>query len=327
MKKNSNKQTLSENFIIEKYLKKLNFKKKESFNFENDGAYLNVAKDEKIIVSNDAIVEGVDFFTNDSADSIAHKIICYNLSDLSSMGASPYCFNLSLGLPKKINKKWLIIFSRKILKLQKKYNFFLLGGDISQTKNVVISATFFGKVSKGKIIKRNGAKINNDIWITGNLGNSFAGLMFKKNILKANNSIKKFFIKKYLYPSPCMVGSRLRPLANSAIDISDGFFGDLEKLLHFKDLGASIDIESMPILPKLKKFIRLHRINVNKLLSAGDDYEILFTSNSKKRNFINALSKKNKIKITKVGTIINKKGIYADGKILNLNKRSFQYYF
>jgi len=75
MKKNSHKQTLSESLIIEKYLKKLNFKKKESFNFENDGAYLNVAKDEKIIVSNDAIVEGVDFFTNDSADSIAHKII------------------------------------------------------------------------------------------------------------------------------------------------------------------------------------------------------------------------------------------------------------
>ena len=76
----------------------------KSFNFENDGAYLNVAKDEKIFVSNDTIVEGVDFFTNDSADSIAHKIICYNLSDLSSMGASPYCFNLSLGLTKKISK-------------------------------------------------------------------------------------------------------------------------------------------------------------------------------------------------------------------------------
>jgi len=327
MKKNSLKQTLSESLIIEKYLKKLNLKKKESFNFENDGAYLNIARNEKIVVSNDTIVEGVDFFTSDSADSIAHKIICYNLSDLSSMGGKPYCFNLSLGLPKKINKKWLTIFSRNILKLQKKYNFFLLGGDIAQTNNIVISATFFGKVSKGKIIKRNGAKINDDIWITGNLGNSFAGLMFKKNILKANNSIKKFFIEKYLYPSPCMIGSRLRSLANSAIDISDGFYGDLEKLLHFKSLGADIDMGSMPILPKLKKFIHQHRINVNKLLSAGDDYEILFTSNSKKRNLINVLSKKNKIKITKIGTIINKKGIYINGKILNLNKRSFQYNF
>ena len=325
--KNKNQQTLSESFIINNYLKKLNFGKKESFNFENDGAYLNISQNNKIVVSNDIIVEGVDFFTNDDADSIAHKIICYNLSDISSMGAVPYCFNLSLGLPKKISKKWLRTFSSKILKLQKKYKFFLLGGDIAQTKHIVISATFFGRIDKGKIIRRDGAKINDDIWITGNLGNSFAGLMFRKNIIKANNSIKKFFVKKYLYPDPCMIGSKLRLLANSAIDISDGFYGDLEKLLHFKDLGASIDMESMPILPKLKKFIRLHRINVNKLLSAGDDYEILFTSNPKKRNLINALSEKNKIKITKIGTIINKKGIYIDGEILNLKKKSFQYHF
>lgn len=325
--KNNNQKILSENFIINHYLKKLNFKKKESYNFENDGAYLNVSKNEKIVTSTDTIVEGVDFFTNDSADSIAHKIICYNLSDISSMGATPYCFSLSLGLPKKISKKWLDTFSLKILKLQKKYKFFLLGGDIAQTKHIIISATFFGKISKSKIIRRDGAKINDDIWVTGSLGNSFAGLMLKKNIIKENDSIKKFFIQKYLYPNPCMIGNNLRFIATSSIDISDGFFGDLDKLLYPKNLGANINIKSIPILPKLKNLIRLHRIKINRLLSAGDDYEILFTSNAKRRNYINSLSKKIKIKITKVGTIINKKGIYADGKILNLNKRSFQYHF
>ena len=243
------------------------------------------------------------------------------------MGAVPYCFNLSLGLPKKISKKWLHAFSSKIFKLQKKYKFFLLGGDIAQTKHIVISATFFGKIIKSKIIRRDGAKINDDIWVTGNLGNSFAGLMFKKNIIKANQSIKKFFIKKYLYPNPCMIGNKLRMIATSAIDISDGFYGDLDKLLIHNNLGANIDVESIPILPKLKNLIRLHRLKINKLLSAGDDYEVLFTSNPKKRNFINALSKKIKIKITKVGTIFNKKGIYTDGKILNLNKRSFSISF
>jgi len=325
--KNNNQKILSENFIINHYLKKLNFKKKESYNFENDGAYLKVSKNEKVVTSTDTIVEGIDFFNNDSADSIAHKIICYNLSDISSMGAVPYCFSLSLGLPKKISKKWLHIFSLKILKLQKKYKFFLLSGDIAQTKHIIISATFFGKISKGKIIRRDGAKINDDIWVTGNLGNSFAGLMLKKNIIKTNNLIKKFFIKKYLYPNPCMIGNKLRIAATAAIDISDGFYGDLDNLLLHNNLGAKIDIKSIPILPKLKSLIHLHRIQINKLLSAGDDYEILFTSNVKKRNFINALSKKIKIKITKVGTIINKKGIYIDGKILNLNKRSFQYNF
>ena len=243
------------------------------------------------------------------------------------MGATPYCFSLSLGLPKKISKKWLHTFSLKILKLQKKYKFFLLGGDIAQTKHIIISATFFGKISKSKIIRRDGAKINDDIWVTGSLGNSFAGLMLKKNIIKENDSIKIFFIQKYLYPNPCMIGNNLRFIATSSIDISDGFFGDLDKLLYPKNLGANINIKSIPILPKLKNLIRLHRIKINKLLSAGDDYEILFTSNAKRRNYINSLSKKIKIKITKVGTIINKKGIYADGKILNLNKRSFQYHF
>ena len=325
--KNKNQQNLSESFIINNYLKKLNFRKKESFNFENDGAYLNISQNNKIVVSNDTVVEGVDFFTHDSADSVAHKIICCNLSDISSMGAVPYCFSLSLGLPKKISKKWLHSFSSKILKLQKKYKFFLLGGDIAQTKDIVISATFFGKISKSKIMRRDGAKINDDIWVTGNLGNSFAGLMLKTNTIKANQSIKKFFIKKYLYPNPCMIGNKLRIIATSAIDISDGFYGDLDKILLQKNLGANIFLESIPILPKLKNLIRLNKITMNKLLSAGDDYEILFTSNPKKRNFINALSKKNKIKITKVGNIINKKGIYIDGKILNLNKKSFQYNF
>ena len=124
--------------------------------------------------------------------------------------------------------------------------------------------------------------------------------MFKKKIIKANNLIKKFFIKKYLFPKPCMIGNKLSFIANSAIDISDGFYGDLDKLLFNKNFGANIDIKSIPILHKLKKLIRKNKIKINKLLSAGDDYEILFTSNPNKRNFINALSKKNKIKITKV---------------------------
>ena len=124
-----------------------------------------------------------------------------------------------------------------------------------------------------------------------------------------------------------MIGNKLNFIANSAIDISDGFYGDLDKLLLNKNFGANIDIKSIPILYKLKKLIGKNKIKINKLLSAGDDYEILFTSNPNKRNVINSLSKKNKIKITKVGTIINKKGIYTDGIKLNLNKKSFQYHF
>ena len=90
-----------------------------------------------------------------------------------------------------------------------------------------------------------------------------------------------------------MIGNKLRIIATSAIDISDGFYGDLDKLLLHNNLGANIDIESIPILPKLKNLIHLHKIKINKLLSAGDDYEILFTSNAKNKKFYKFPIKKN----------------------------------
>ena len=157
---------ISEKYIIDKYLRNLSFNKKETFDFKNDASFLKIPKNKKLVVTNDSIVESVDFFNNDPAESIANKIIIYNLSDISSMGASPYAYTLSLCLPKNIKDKWLHKFTQKLLILQKKYNFFLIGGDISSSNKIVISSNFFGFVPKGKILTRTGAKINDDVWIT-----------------------------------------------------------------------------------------------------------------------------------------------------------------
>ena len=137
-------KTLNENDIIHKYLKKLNFKKKESFFFNNDGAFLKNKKNYQIIVTNDTIIENVDFFKTDDPSSIAQKIITYNLSDLSAMGALPETYTLSLSLPKGVNIFWLKKFIKKLYYLQNKYKFFLIGGDIGKSKQLVISANFFG---------------------------------------------------------------------------------------------------------------------------------------------------------------------------------------
>ena len=98
---------ISETDIISKYLKKLSFKKKETFNFENDGAFLKQKTNMEIVVTNDAITETVDFFQKDAPESIAQKIMTYNLSDLSSLGAVPYAYTLSLSLPKGIDENWI----------------------------------------------------------------------------------------------------------------------------------------------------------------------------------------------------------------------------
>ena len=111
MKKNKN---ISEKYIIDKYLRNLHYNKIETFDFKNDAAYFKIPKNKQLVVTNDTITESVDFFKNDPPESLANKIVTYNLSDISSMGASPYAYTLSLCLSKNINDIWLKKFSKKL---------------------------------------------------------------------------------------------------------------------------------------------------------------------------------------------------------------------
>jgi len=317
---------LSEIDLIYKYLIKLNFKKKETFNFQNDGAFLNKKKDKDIVVTNDTIVESIDFFKNDDPESIAHKIITYNLSDLSSMGAFPYSYTLSLSLPKGINIKWIKRFIKKLFYLQKKYKIFLLGGDVSQSNQIHISANFFGYVKKDIIIQRKQAKINDSIWITGNIGDSYIGLLIKKKKLRVNNKFKKYFINKYLYPNPCMIGSKIIGYSKCGIDISDGFLSDLSKLLN-KSLGADLLYSKIPFSKNTNNLINNKLIDPFSLLNGGDDYELIFTSPKINDDKILNIAKKNNYKITKLGSIIDSEGIFIDGKKITSFKQSYEYLF
>ena len=321
-----NNKVFSEQYIIDKYLKKLNFNKSESFNFNNDGAFFKIPKNKTIIVTNDTIIENVDFFKTDPPKSIANKIITCNLSDVSSMGAIPYAYTLSLCLPKKLTYEWLNLFTKSLFSFQKKFNFFLIGGDLSKSNKIIISSNFFGFVKEKQILTRSGAMINDDIWVTGNLGDSSIGLKIKQNKIKLLNHEKKFFIKKYLFPKHFFYGNKITNYASSAIDISDGFYGDLNKLIYESNKGASIESKNLPFSTKTKKLIKNKKININYLLSAGDDYELIFTSNPKYSLKIKSIFKNIKVKISKVGRIINKKGVYMDGKKVNFINKSFDHF-
>ena len=323
----ANKKYLSENDIIYKYLNKLSFKKKETFNFKNDGAYLKYKKNKVIVVTNDTISESIDFIKSDEPSSIAQKIITYNLSDISSMGAQPYSYTLSLSLPDGISERWIKNFTKKLFYLQKKYKIFLLGGDISKSSQIIISANFYGYVEKNLIIKREFPRVGDSIWVTGNIGESYLGLLFKQNKLTFNKKYKKYFHLKYLYPNPCMIGLKIKNISTSAIDISDGFCGDLSKLLNKQNLGADILVSQIPFSTKTKNLLRNKIIDTKSILNGGDDYELIFTTSDKMDKKIHNISKKNKCKISKIGKIINKNGIFLDGKKILFSADSFQYFF
>ena len=119
------------------------------FDFENDGAYLNLKnKNYKLTVTTDNISENIDFFFNDDPKSIAQKITTVNLSDIFAMGALPHSYLLNLYLPNHINENWLNSFSNQLKKIQNKYGFYLLGGDLSKSNKLIVSSTFFWNYKK-----------------------------------------------------------------------------------------------------------------------------------------------------------------------------------
>ncbi len=322
------KKKISEKIIINKFLKKLNFNKSGTYNFENDAGYLNISKNYKTIVTTDTITENVDFFKNDPPDSIAQKIFCINLSDLSAMGSSPIAYSLNLSITSKIDNIWLEKFTNKLFLLQKKYNIYLIGGDISKSRQLSFSATFFGKAKLKNILSQNKCNLDDDIWVTGNLGNSYLGYKIFKNFkLKINKKNQDFYKKCYLYPEPCIFGSIASKFITASIDISDGFYGDLNKILNNK-VGAKIIKKNIPISKSIKSLIldNYSQINIDQILRWGDDYQLIFTANKKYKNKINNLAKKNNIKLSNVGSIIKEKGIFDDSMNLIKNLSSFDHF-
>ena len=327
MKKKLSDQ-LSEKVIINSLLKKLNFNKKGTFNFENDAAYLTTPKNYKTIVTTDTITENIDFFYNDPPESVAQKLVCVNLSDLSAMGSAPVAYTLNLSLNAKINLIWLKRFTSRLYKLQKQYNFYLLGGDISKTTEFTLSANFFGKAKLKDILSQNKCSLGDDIWITGNLGNSYLGYqILMRSKIKVSNKEAEFYKNSYLYPSPCMFGSIASKYISAATDISDGFYGDLNKILNNK-VGSILIKKDFLISNKLRNIISTNKfkISIEDVLSWGDDYQLVFTANKKFRNQINNLGKINNIRLINIGRIIKDKGIYDDSMKIIKNPSSYDHF-
>ena len=129
-----------------------------------------------------------------------------------------------------------------------------------------------------------------------------------------------------MYPNHFSFGDKICNYVSSAIDISDGFYGDLNHLINDKNLGASIKTNLIPYSLKTRKLLNNRIISIDSLLSSGDDYELIFTANSKNSSIIKRISKKNNVKITMVGKIVKKKGIYMDDKKIKIVEKSFDHF-
>ena len=185
--------------------------------------------------------------------------------------------------------------------------------------------TIFGLISKGHYILRSGAKLRDDIWVTGNIGDSFIGYkILKKKLFIKNKKMKNFFLNSYFFPKPPVIlAFKLNKIMTSAIDVSDGFYTDLEKLTLDYGKGAFINSHLIPFSNNAKKLIKKHNISKTDMLSAGDDYQLIFTSNRNNRTKIIKLSRDYNCKTTKIGVVNHTKILDFNGYNFSKSKKGF----
>ena len=289
--------------LINKYFFKLSNKNKSSLNL-NDDVFFDKSKN--LIVSVDTYNEGIHFVNFKNPELVMKKIIRSSISDLICKGVKPkYYFISASGDRKSFSKSNLKKISKSLKQEQKKFNISLSGGDTILSKKLSFTITSIG--FSNKIVFRNKAKIYDDIYVTGNLGDSYAGLLVLKKNISIDTREKKYFIDKYFLPNIQLgLSKKLVNFANTSIDISDGLLTDLDKLINKQKLSYRLYLDKIPISNNLKKLILLKRLKKKSFISQGDDYQILFTASNSKSRIIAKIAKSLGIKISKIGKICSR---------------------
>ncbi|MGH6609152.1 MAG: thiamine-phosphate kinase [Burkholderiaceae bacterium] len=267
----------------------------------DDCALLQVRADEQWAVSIDTLIEGVHFLNDVDAGALGHKALAVNLSDLAACGATPRCFFLALALP-SVDEAWLERFARSLHALADEHACVLAGGDTTRSPSgVSITITALGTVPTGGALLRSGAQVGDDLWVSGELGDATLGLAYRRGEIELLMSEVQKVVARLERPTPrVQLGERLRTIATSAIDISDGLLGDLRHILKASAVGARIEWTAVPRSAVLRA--QPMPFQQRCALAGGDDYELLFAAPHARRAEVAAIGASIDVPLTRIGT-------------------------
>ena len=241
----------------------------------DDCALIAPAFGHELAVSTDLLIEGRHFLSTVDPERLGHKALAVNLSDLAACGASPVAYTLGLALP-HVDERFLDGFARGLHALADSHAIDLVGGDTTRGP-LAIAITVFGEVPAGTALRRSGARAGDTVWVSGSLGDARLALeAFRGTVDLPGHALAR--VRRAMEtPEPRVaLGVALRGLATSAIDVSDGFVGDLEHVLRASSVGATIDVDALPRSADLRaQPAALQRLCT---LAGGDDYELVFTA-------------------------------------------------
>jgi thiamine-monophosphate kinase len=306
----ANKDRLSEFDIIARYFGPL-ATDKAALGLRDDAAVLLLSEGNELVATCDTLVEGVHFLKDDPADSIGHKALAVNLSDLAAKGARGCAYLLSLALPREIEPAWLEAFSAGLRALQEKTGIALVGGDTTASPGpLTITITALGLVPHGRPVLRHGAKVGDRLYVSGSIGDAHLGLLLLQDSTRARawnlaDEDVAFLVDRYRRPCPpTEFASLIRNYAQAAIDVSDGLVGDVEKLCTVSHVGALIETSCVPFSPAARKVLTRAPELLKTMITAGDDYEVVAAICAASAGEFESEAKGRGVTFTPIGTVL-----------------------
>ena len=298
-----------------------------ALNLLDDAAVLDPPADQQLVLTKDAMVEGVHFLADDPPAQVAQKLLRVNLSDLAAMGADTLCYLLAIARPSTLDDDWLPRFCEGLAEDQAEFEVHLLGGDTVSTPGpLTLSLTALGTVPEGQALRRAGAKADDDLYVSGTLGDAALGLQVLRGKLEPAAAAAVYLSDRYRRPQPRLaLGAALRAVAHAAIDVSDGLLADLGHIAEASGVGAVVWAEVLPLSPAAQDLAGAR----DAALAGGDDYELLFTAPPARRSAIERIGKKLALALSRIGRIDAEPGlriIDAAGRPLSTRRTGWRHF-
>lgn len=293
----------------------------------DDAALLRVTPGAQLAVSTDMLVAGRHFVKDAAAESIGHKSLAVNLSDMAAMGATPRWVTLSLALP-SIDEAWVAAFARGFLALASAHDVDLIGGDTTRGP-LNICVQIMGEVPDGQALRRDGAHVGDLVWVSGCLGEAALALVNRLEAYALPAALRARAAARLDTPQPRIaLGHALRGVASAAIDVSDGLVADVGHIAERSGVCAVIDWPAVPIAAELASQRDAPKVR-ECALAGGDDYELCFTTVPSQRDRVREIAGDLDLPLSEIGRIEAGSGVRvrdADGRALILPRAGFDHF-
>ena len=297
----------------------------------DDAAIVRPRRGANLVVTTDLLIAGRHFRHDADPRQVGHKSLAVNLSDIAAMGGTPRWATLALGLP-SANARWLSAFSGGFMRLARRHHVDLIGGDTTRGP-LTICVHVIGEVPTGRALRRDGAHVADDVWVSGELGDAGLALAAMDRRVRLSRRELARVERRLHEPKPRVaLGVALRGIARSAIDISDGLLADLGHICQRSGVGAVIELGRIPRSATMQRHLSLAAARLA-LLAGGDDYELCFTAAPLQRDRIAGVGRRLGLRLTRIGRIVRPRRsaprvvvLGPDGRTLALKRGGFDHF-